>query len=276
MSPVRNTASRTPRSRMCAKHLAPVGGVAVPLVDVVGQPVVGQQTGDVVDRARARPGAAGRTTTGAIITGLPTSFHWGPPVRRPSLSQSSCSRPVIVRSGSLISASAAGPPGAGHRGGDLLVAVGAQVEHAQLGERAELQPPEQPGAVAEVGGAVHPHRHPLVVRPVRAGPAGRVVALGRAGGSRAPSFHWSLVTSWSSQVTTKGYFACSALEVGVGLVLRVPPPVVGRGRPSRGPGRDGGCPRWTIRSRTRRARTRRGSRRGAAPRRRSSRAARCR
>ena len=133
----------------------------------------------------------------------------------------------MVRLGSLSSR-----VGLGRRGGAVCStcfdAVAAQVEHAQLGELAEPEPAEQPVAVAELGGAVHPGR---ASTRRRRGGRGPCAPCSRPRRSRvwfsAPLLHWSLVTSWSSQVMIHGYFACGVLEVGVGLVLRVPLPVVG-------------------------------------------------
>ena len=65
----------------------------------------------------------------------------------------------------------------------------------------------------------------------------------------------------------KGNLACSVLQVGVGLVLRVPLPVVGQGHHLVRRGVRPDVHARPGRSRTRRGRTRRGSRRGAAPRR---------
>ncbi len=109
--------------------------------------------------------------TGAIITGLPTSFHWVACRVSESLSQSSCARPVIdpvrVRRRRV------------DLHGELLVPVGAEVEQAELDEVAVLQPPVDLGAVAEGRGAVEADRHPLVVRLLAGRATCRPVALDR-------------------------------------------------------------------------------------------------
>ena len=94
---------------------------------------------------------AGRApkATGEIITEVPTSFHVASDPARPAFSQSSCARPVIVRSGS----STEPLPMDG-----LLGAEGPQVQQVQIGQPAEAQPPVD-GALG--GGA---DRHPLEVR----------------------------------------------------------------------------------------------------------------
>ena len=112
--------------------------------------------------------------------------------------------------------------------GDLLAAVGAQVEHAQLGEPAEPQPAEQPRPVAQVGRPRHPDRQPLVVRPVGAGAAAQVVALGpglvvlRAA---APLVVGDLVVVPGDD---PGVAGVQVLQVAVALVLGVPAAVVGQ------------------------------------------------
>ena len=50
----------------------------------------------------------GGKTTGAIITGLPTSFHCAASRLRDSFSHAICLLPVMVRSGSLIAGSGEG------------------------------------------------------------------------------------------------------------------------------------------------------------------------
>ena len=164
--------------------------------------------------------------TGAIITGLPITFHCARRLSSESFSHSSCRSPVIVRV-----RVADRRVGVRRREGgllDLLRPVGAQVEHADLGELAELQPAEEPVAVAQLRRTVHPHRHPLVERAVGARPAPQVVAL--VGlvvlGAAPPLVVGDLVVVPGDD---PGELRVRVLEVGVGLVLRVALPVVGEG-----------------------------------------------
>ena len=76
MSPVRNTALLDAVVAQVAEHLAPVGGVAVPLVDVVRDARrAGSSPVDVLHRRQRPRRAAAGSRTGEIITGLPTTFH---------------------------------------------------------------------------------------------------------------------------------------------------------------------------------------------------------
>ncbi len=131
---------------------------------------------------------------------------------------------MIVRCG--VADLAGGERRRGSGGEDLLVAVGAEVEHRDLGQLAERQPPEEPGAVAEVGGAVHPQRHPLVVRAVGAGAPLPVVTLALVVvlGAVAPLVVGDLVVVPRDDPRV---LRVQVLQVRVGLVLRVPAAVVG-------------------------------------------------
>ncbi len=115
---------------------------------------------------------------------------------------------------------------------DLLVAIGAQVEHADLGKGAEGEATVEPGTVTQRGRGVHAHRHPLVVGPVGAGAALEVVALpglAAAGGvvlrAVLPLVVGDLVVVPRDD---PGVLRVQVLQVGVALVLGVPLPVVGQ------------------------------------------------
>ena len=125
-----------------------------------------------------------------------------------------------------------GPVGVGLRRvdlrGELLVTVGAQVEHADLDEGAVLEAAVELAAVTQPRGAGHPRRHPLVVRLVAGGPAPEPVALGRRVvlGSALPGVVGGLVVVPGDD---EGHLGVQALEVHVALVLRVPLAVVREG-----------------------------------------------
>ncbi len=223
MSPVTKSVSLIAVVADVAEQPPPVGGVAVPLVDVVRRAVLGQQPGDVVDGAHEVVGQGrevDRRDHHRVADQLPLRGAGAQAVAEPVELAVAGDGPGRVAD-----------RGVGVRRGegrllDLLVAVGAQVEHADLGQLPELQPPEEPGAVAEVGGAVHPDRHPLVVRAVGAGAAAQVVALVLLVVLPAllPLVVGDLVVVPGDD---PGELGVRVLEVGVGLVLRVPLPVVG-------------------------------------------------
>ena len=122
------------------EDLAAVVGVAVPLVDVVGHALGRQQSGGVVDRLDqvARDAGEGdRRDHHRVADQLPLGGLPGERVLQPV----------------ELGAAGDGAVGVGGRrvglDGELLVAVGAQVEHADLDEVAELQPAVDLGAVTE-------------------------------------------------------------------------------------------------------------------------------
>ena len=107
--------------------------------------------------------------------------------------------------------------------GGLLRPVRAQVQHGQFGQVAEAYAPVDVPVVGQ------PDRHPLAVGAVRGGGprgvgalGGRVVVLGAAG----PGVVGHLVVVPGDHPRHQGV---QGLEVGVGLVLGVPDPVVGQG-----------------------------------------------
>ncbi len=108
---------------------------------------------------------------------------------------------------------------------DALAAIAPEIEHRQVDQLAELQPPVDLPPVPRHRRARDPHRHPLVVRPLgRAHPLGvrplpRLVLVR----SMCPAAVGDLV------VVPRGderHRSVQRLEVAVGLVLRVPAAVV--------------------------------------------------
>ena len=161
------------------------------------------------------------------MTELPMSFHWGVgSLSNESLSHAIWRLPVMVRSGSSASVWICGS-GNGASVVTISVAVVAQVEQVEVGERPPGQSPEEPRPVPGLGGPAQPHRHPLVVHALGAGLALQVVALVglvvlRA---RAPGVVGDLVVVPRDDERVA---PVQPLQVGVGLVLRVPASVVGQ------------------------------------------------
>ncbi len=199
-------------------ELAAVGGVAVPLVDVVGRAVAGKDAGQVGDR----PGdvlVERREDDGADHHRVADQLPDGVVVGEAVLEE------LHLR------VAGDGPGGVAGRaevgGRDLLAAVAAQVEHGQVGEPAELQVAVDLHAVAGDSRAGEPDGHPLVVGGARDGLAGGPVAL--VGlvvlGAAGPGVVRGLVVVPGGDPRDG---SVEGLQVGVGLVLRVALPVVGQ------------------------------------------------
>ena len=145
------------------------------------------------------------------------SFHRHGDVARLPVSQASWCSPVMVRPGSSI---------AGSSSADPLAAIAPQVQHRQVDELPELQPPVDLRPVAWHRGARDPHRHPLVVRLLRCcahdgvRPLPRRLVLVRA---VRPAPVRDLVVVPRDDERHGGV---QRLEVGVGLVLRMPAAIV--------------------------------------------------
>ena len=222
------TVSLTWWLRMKSKTSAPVGGVPVPLVDVVRRAVRRQQAGHVVDRVDQlvrQVAEVHRRDHHRVADQLPLHV---------AVSAQRALEPVQL----LLAGDGAGGVAdlavrvRRRRGGGvhLLAAVGAQVEHAELGQGAEPEPAEQPAAVPDPDAAVEPRGHPLVVRPVRAGAAGLEAALAAVAVAGGVVLGAVLPRVVGDLVVVPGddprVLRVGVLQVRVGLVLRVPLPVV--------------------------------------------------